>query len=68
MIEGAQVIITETSIEKKKIHVLNESFKPLPYVPGLLKMIEVIPACIYHNALFPLSETSQRYKGYAFLD
>lgn len=40
----------------------------LPYVPGLLKMIEGIPACIYHNALFPFSETSQRYKGYAFLD
>lgn len=41
---------------------------PLPYVPGLLKMIEEIPASIYHNALFPLSDTSQRYKGYPFLD
>lgn len=45
-----------------------KALRPLPYIPGLLKMIEVVPACVYHNALFPLSESSQRYKGYAFLD
>lgn len=34
MIEGAQVIITETSIEKKKKKdVSNESFKPLVLRP-----------------------------------
>ena len=45
-----------------------KALNPLPYVSGLYKMTEVISVCIYHNALFPLSETSQRYKGYAFLD
>lgn len=37
MIEGAQVIITETSIGKKKIHVLNESFKLLALCPRTVK-------------------------------
>lgn len=40
----------------------------LSYVPELLQMIEVAPACVYHNTLSPLLESKQRYKGYAFFD
>lgn len=45
-----------------------KALSPLSYVPGLLQMIEVAPACIYHNTLFSLLESNQRYKGYAFFD
>lgn len=64
VIEGAQVIIIETSIEK--IHILNERFK-LPYVLGWLKMIEVIPPCIYHSNLSPYQRPAKDTKVMAFL-
>lgn len=53
-------------MEKK--NVLNESFKPLAFCPRTVKDDWSDSALIYHNALFPLSETRQRYKGYVFLD
>lgn len=39
----------------------------LPYVLGWLKMIEVIPPCIYHSNLSPYQRQAKDTKVMAFL-